>query len=66
MTMEDTKLDGLVTAALDIAMRDAAIRRDLKSALLKDDLFQALRCAYALVGVEPSAAILRFEPKEAA
>ena len=55
----DAALDGLIEAALSIASRDASIRRDLKAALLHDDLGHALRCACALVGVEPTAAMLQ-------
>lgn len=61
VTSEDAALDGIMSAALDIANRDAAIRRDLKTALLNDDLAQALRCACALVGLEPTQAVLRVE-----
>jgi hypothetical protein len=49
-----------------MANRDAAICRDLKAALLNDDLIQALHCACALVGVEPTAAIQSMEPKKLA
>jgi hypothetical protein len=57
----DAAFDGLVAAALEIATRDATIRRELKDALFHDDLARALRCACALVGVEPTPAILQLE-----
>jgi hypothetical protein len=62
----DAALDGLIEAALRIASRDASIRRDLKAALLCDDLAQALRCACALVNVEPTAGVLQLEIPKAA
>jgi hypothetical protein len=50
--------DGLVNAALKIAHQDAARRRTLKDAILRDDVAQVLDAACALVGVQPSGQIL--------
>jgi hypothetical protein len=66
MTNEDAALDGLIQATLDIASRDAATRREIKSAILRDDLAQALRSACALVGIEPTAAVKLFDSDKAA
>jgi hypothetical protein len=58
MTSIDNEFDGLVSAALDIATRDAALRRELKDSILRDNLTQVLECACALVGVDPTGSIL--------
>ena len=54
----DTALDGLIDSALKIAHQDAALRRRLKAAILRDDPAAALEAACALVGFEPSGSIL--------
>lgn len=51
-------LDGLISAALEIATRDASLRRDLKQALIIDDPSLALRSACSLLGVKPIGSIL--------
>jgi threonine dehydratase len=48
---DDPAADGIVQAALEIAQRDAAIRRDLKAALLKGNHAEAIKFACHLVGV---------------
>jgi hypothetical protein len=50
-------LDGLINAALDIASRDAARRRELKEAIADDSLARALRAACALVDARPGSTI---------
>lgn len=63
--METDALDGLITATLEIAQREAQLRRDVKSAILRNDIPQALRSACALVGVEVTEAIRELDPKAA-
>ena len=53
-----TALNGLIDAALKIAHQDAALRKSLKEAILRDDAAQTLETACALVGVKPSGSIL--------
>jgi hypothetical protein len=52
-----TKLDGLINAALDIASRDAALRRKLIDAIHADDDGTALQAACDLIGVRPGPSI---------
>ena len=54
---DNAQLDGLIEATLEIAKRDAAIRRRMKAAIQRDDLADALRCACALLGMEATAAV---------
>jgi hypothetical protein len=61
----DAALDGLIDSALKIAYQDAALRKSLKAALLRDDVSAALEAACALVGVKPSGSILSLIRKEA-
>src|ERR1017187_5174421 len=44
----------LMRPALKIAQQDAALRRNLKAAIQRDDVVQTLQAACALMGVEPS------------
>jgi hypothetical protein len=53
----NAQLDGLIEATLEIANRDAAIRRRMKAAIERDELAEALRCACALLGMEPTPAV---------
>ena len=55
---DNTLLDGLIEATLEVARHDAALRRDLKAAIQHDDVAQTLQAACALVGVEPSGSVL--------
>ncbi|WP_348261360.1 hypothetical protein P8935_16340 [Telmatobacter sp. DSM 110680] len=48
----DPTVDGLIQATLEIANRDAAIRRKLKAALLAGEYSQAIQFASDLVGVK--------------
>jgi hypothetical protein len=62
----DKDFDGFIEATLEIARRDAEIRRELKAAILRDDLGQALRSACRLVGIEPTSKILKLGSDKAA
>jgi hypothetical protein len=53
-----TALDGLIDSALKIAHQDAALRRSLKEAILRDDVAKTIETACALVGVKMSGSIL--------
>jgi hypothetical protein len=56
-TRPDTALDGLIDCALQIAHKDAALRRSLKAAIQRDDVAATLQAACSLLGVEPSGSI---------
>lgn len=46
---------GLVSTAIEIAVKRDAIRHAMREALLRDDLSQVLECAYRLCGVDKDA-----------
>jgi len=62
----DAALDGLIDSALKIAYQDAALRKSLKEAILRDDVAQTLEVACSLVGVKPSGSILALLSDKAA
>jgi hypothetical protein len=58
---DDSHLDGIIDAAMEIAAERAAIMREMRQVLLADRLRDALLCACKLVGIEPTPAIDRLE-----
>ncbi len=50
---EDAAIDGIIDASLEMARKDAAIRRELKAAIERNDVAETLRFARELVGLEP-------------
>lgn len=44
-------VDGLICVALEIAEKNAAIKRKMKQAILNDDLSTTVKCAAILVGM---------------
>lgn len=66
MQDRDKHIDGIIEASLEIARWDAEIRRELKAAILRDDLGHALRSACRLVGIEPTSKILQMDSDKAA
>jgi hypothetical protein len=55
--MDTDALDGIIDATLDIARRDAQLHRDMRSAILRNDIAEALRIACVIVGIEVTEAI---------
>jgi hypothetical protein len=56
-TDKTTRLDGLISAALDIASRDAVLRQQLKDAIRADRPSAALQAACDLIDLHPGASI---------
>ena len=56
-TRPNTALDGLIECALKIAHQDAALRRNLKAAIQRDDVAGTLQAACSLLDIEPPSSI---------
>jgi hypothetical protein len=58
---DNSDLDGIIDATIGIAAERAAIKREMKQALLENRLRDALLHACRLTGIEPTDAVKSFQ-----